>query len=117
MFTSAKNDRIILNALLTILNKNRKLSTNPHTDYASLNQLKDETGLSKPYIINRINSLIANGYLKKESDIADHGGYLTNFFTILKPVLPLTPLEIDQLALIKNKRRTKPPNPLTSNQM
>jgi len=113
MFTSAKNDRIILNALLTILNKNRKLSTHPHTGYASLNQLKDETGLSKPYIINRINSLIANGYLKKESDIADHGGYLTNFFTILKPVLPLTPLEIEQLALLKHKKQT--PKPLSSN--
>jgi len=63
MLTSAKNDRIILNALLLIFNKNRHLAAQTHTGYASLNQLKDETGLSKPYIINRINSLIANGYL------------------------------------------------------
>lgn len=117
MLTSAKNDRIILNALLTLFKKSRFSAAQINLGYASLNQLKQETGLSKSYIINRINALIVNGYLKKESDIADHGGHLTNFFTILKPVLPLTDQEKEQLALLKNKRKTKPPNPLTSNQI
>lgn len=113
MFTFAKNDRIILNAFSTIFNKNNKLFVD-RSGYASLNQLKQETGLSKSYIINRINALIVNGYLKKESDIADHGGHLTNFFTILKPVLPLTDQEKEQLALAKLQKNIKRSNQLSS---
>jgi predicted DNA-binding transcriptional regulator len=107
MFTSANNDRIILNALVSLFAKNRVPATQLNTGYASLNQLKYETGLSKSYIINRINSLIAKGYLSKESDIAEHGGYLTNFFTILKPVIPLTDIEKEQLTLLKNQKQIK----------
>ncbi len=80
-----KNDRLILEALLEIFNKNQPL-LNITSDYASLKQLHEKTGLNRSKIVSRINALIVNGYLQKESDIAEHGGHLTNFFIVLKPI-------------------------------
>ncbi len=104
---SSKTDRIILAALATLFTDNRLSTASTHNGYASLKQLQEETGLSKPYIINRLNALIAQGYLSKESDIAEHGGYLTNFFTILKPLPPLTEQEQQQLIALKNHKKLK----------
>jgi hypothetical protein len=95
--SSSKTDRIILAALSVIFSHGRLPSPSTYDGYASLKQLQEETGLSKAYIVTRLNALIAQGYLNKASDIADHGGHLTNFFTILKPLPPLTEEEQQQL--------------------
>lgn len=104
---SSKTDRVILTALSVIFTHNRLPTTSTLNGYASLKQLQEETGLSKPYIVNRLNALIAQGYLSKESDVADHGGYLTNFFTILKLPPPLTEQEKQQLMNFKHHKKLK----------
>lgn len=96
-----KNDRVILNALREIFNKNNPL-LNTTSGYASLKQLQEKTCLNRSIIVGRINALIVNGYLKKESDIAEHGGNLTNFFIILKPV----PCLISTDAYFQNQHST-----------
>jgi len=54
--------------------------------------------------------LIAQGYLSKASDIAEHGGYLTNFFTILKPLPPLAEQE-QPLMNFKHHKKLKASQP------